>query len=64
MREWFYNSLYIEWISVLFEGNIGITKTSTTLTAYNYIKKFIKNDCKNKMELIRYNLIAETKQMI
>ncbi len=48
-------------VPVLFEGNTGTSKTRTILTACNYIKKFIKKDCKNKMELIRYNLSAETK---
>jgi len=48
-------------IPVLFEGNTGTSKTRTALTACNYIKKFIKKDSKNKMELIRYNLSAETK---
>ena len=47
-------------IPVLFEGNTGTSKTRTTLTACNYIKKFIKNG-KNTMKLIRYNLSAETK---
>ena len=48
-------------VPVLFEGNTGTSKTRTTLTACNYFKKFIKKDSKNKMELIRYNLSAETK---
>ena len=42
-------------VPVLFEGNTDTSKTRTKLTACNYIKKFIKKDCKNKMELIRYN---------
>ena len=48
-------------IPVLFEGNTGTSKTRTTLTACNYIKKFIRKNDENKMELIRYNLSAETK---
>ena len=47
-------------IPVLFEGNTGTSKTRTTLTACNYIKKFIKKGEK-KIELVRYNLSAETK---
>ena len=47
-------------ILVLFEGNTGTSKTRTTLTACNYIKKFIKKGEK-KIELVRYNLSAETK---
>ena len=46
-------------VPVLFEGNTGTAKTRTTLTACNYIKKFIKKD--GSMKLIRYNLSAETK---
>ena len=40
-------------IPVLFEGNTGTSKTRTTLTACNYIKKFIRKNDENKMELIR-----------
>lgn len=47
-------------IPVLFEGNTGTSKTRTTLTACNYIKKFIKRGDKS-IKLIRYNLSAETK---
>ena len=45
-------------IPVLFEGNTGTSKTRTTLTAYNYIKKFKE---KKDIQLIRYNLSADTK---
>ena len=45
-------------IPVLFEGNTGKSKTRTTLTAYNYIKKFKE---KKDIQLIRYNLSADTK---
>jgi MoxR-like ATPase len=48
-------------IPVLFEGNTGTSKTRTTLTACNYIKKFINKEKNNSRELIRYNLSAETK---
>ena len=48
-------------IPVLFEGNTGTSKTRTTLTACNYIKKFIQKKGDNERELIRYNLSAETK---
>ena len=48
-------------IPVLFEGNTGTSKTLTTLTACNYIKKLIKKEKNKDMELIRYNLSAETK---
>ena len=48
-------------VPVLFEGNTGTSKTRTTLTACNYIKKFIQKEDENKRELIRYNLSAETK---
>ena len=47
-------------IPVLFEGNTGTSKTRTTLNACKFIKKFFKNDEK-KINLIRYNLMAETK---
>ena len=56
----FINSL-LNGVPVLFEGNTDNSNTRTTLTTCNYIKKFIKKDCKNKMELIRYNFSAETK---
>jgi len=48
-------------VPVLFEGNTGTSKTRTTLTACNYIKKFIQKKGDNERELIRYNLSAETK---
>ena len=48
-------------VPVLFEGNTGTSKTRTTLTACNYIKKFIQKKGENARELIRYNLSAETK---
>jgi len=48
-------------IPVLFEGNTGTSKTRTTLTACNYIKKFIQKEGDKERELIRYNLSAETK---
>jgi len=47
-------------IPVLFEGNTGTSKTRTTLTACKFIKKFIKKD-ENRIDLIRYNLSAETR---
>ena len=48
-------------IPVLFEGNTGTSKTRTTLVACNYIKRYIKNAKNKTLELIRYNLSAETK---
>ena len=48
-------------VPVLFEGNTGTSKTRTTLTACNYIKKFIQKKGEDARELIRYNLSAETK---
>jgi len=47
-------------IPVLLEGNTGTSKTRTTLTACNYIKKFLKKKNESR-KLIRYNLSAETK---
>ena len=48
-------------IPILFEGDKGISKTRTTLTACKYIKKFIQKEEENERELIRYNLSADTK---
>ena len=48
-------------IPILFEEIQELQKNRTTLTSCNYIKKFIRKNDENKMELIRYNLSVETK---